>query len=428
MMKKVCCVLLCLTMLLGAFSAFAEGPVEIEYWFGLGGKLGDLFISLIDEYNASQDKVRVTGVQYADYFTLRQSYQAALASGTEPACMHTQIGNIPGIESYLEPLNDRYENDADFHAEDLLAGCISCMYDKDGETLLGVPLFASSQVMYYRLDAFEGYDIEETFSTWQNLYKVLKEISKKDEAGNTIFYGWEPMWKTYNFVDAVHSAGGEYFTDLDCKTVNFLAPEWVDVMTFFSNAFKEGIMTMNHGGTGWEYWYKNIDDVIQGRAAGYTGSPGDMGDLDFTIVGCHSQPGFGDHGVASTTDAHLGVISRRIPQEKKDAAWDFLKFLNSNHVQALISMNGGYVVTRKTALEDPEFAAYCKENPQVPIVIGAVENAIKLHVDPTGGYGDNAYYDMCDRVLLEGVDVIEALTICQEEAQAALDEYWADKD
>lgn len=91
-------------------------------------------------------------------------------------------------------------------------------------------------------------------------------------------------------------------------------------------------------------------------------------------------------------------------------------------------MTGGYVVTRKTALEDPEFAAYCKENPQVPIVIGAVENAIKLHVDPTGGYVDNAYYDMCDRVLLEGVDVIEALTICQEEAQAALDEYWADKD
>lgn len=96
MMKKVCCVLLCLTMLLGAFSAFAEGPVEIEYWFGLGGKLGDLFISLIDEYNASQDKVRVTGVQYADYFTLRQSYQAALASGTEPACMHHADRQHPG--------------------------------------------------------------------------------------------------------------------------------------------------------------------------------------------------------------------------------------------------------------------------------------------------------------------------------------------
>ena len=32
---------------------------------------------------------------------------------------------------------------------------------------------------------------------------------------------------------------------------------------------------------------------------------------------------------------------------------------------------------------------------------------------------------MCDRILLEGMDVIEALTICQEEAQTALDEYWA---
>ena len=105
MMKKYCCILLCLTILLGAFSAFAEGPVEIEYWFGLGGKLGDLFISLIDEYNASQDKVRVTGVQYADYFTLRQSYQAALASGTEPDARMMAI-----LTCIADPLRNTLDN------------------------------------------------------------------------------------------------------------------------------------------------------------------------------------------------------------------------------------------------------------------------------------------------------------------------------
>ena len=84
MMKKYCCILLCLTILLGAFSAFAEGPVEIEYWFGLGGKLGDLFISLIDEYNASQDKVRVT-VCGLFYPAPELSGRAGLWHG---ACLH----------------------------------------------------------------------------------------------------------------------------------------------------------------------------------------------------------------------------------------------------------------------------------------------------------------------------------------------------
>ena len=423
-MKKLLCALLCLALMLGTVPVFAEGPVEIEYWFGLGGKLGELFLRLIDEYNASQDKVHVTGIQSASYEVNMQNYMSALAAGTEPACMHSQLSRVPKFQDYLEPLNERYENDKDFKAEDLLAGCLDGMYTEDG-TILGVPLFATTQVMYYRLDAFEGYDIEETFSSWQNLYKVLLEIVRKDEKGNTTFYGWLPMWGGYNWVDTVRGAGGAMFVDEECKTVNFLAPEWVEVMTFFSEAYKNGIMMMNHGGTGWEYWYKNIDDVVQGRAAGYTGSVGDMGDLDFTIVGCHRQPGFGGHEAGNNVDPHMGVISKRVSQEKKDAAWDFLKFLNGDYAQGQISMVGGYAVTRKTALNDPEYAAYCEKNPQMKVAMDAVEHGLKSALDPTGGYVDHAYYDMCDRILLEGMDVIEALTICQEEAQTALDEYWA---
>lgn len=43
-------------------------------------------------------------------------------------------------------------------------------------------------------------------------------------------------------------------------------------------------MAIHSGGQGWEYWYKTIDDVIQNKAGGYTGSSGDQADLDFSVV------------------------------------------------------------------------------------------------------------------------------------------------
>ena len=191
---------------------------------------------------------------------------------------------------------------------------------------------------------------------------------------------------------------------------------------------EDQIMSMHHGGSGWEYWYANIDDVLEGTSAGYTGSAGDQGDLDFSIVGVHKQPGWGDHETNNTTDTHMVVIAKSIPEEKKDAAWAFIKFLSKPSSQARISMTGGYVVTRASAQEDPTFAAYIAENPHVGITIDAMNYTCKQPMDITGGYIDSAYGDMVDRILLEGEDVIESLTICQEEAQAALDEFWANVD
>ena len=426
-MKKLITVLLVLALALGMLpAALADGPVEVEYLFGLGGNLGNLFLSLIDEYNNSQSAVKVIPIQVPDYSTALQQYQAGLAAGNPPAMWHAQMARMMKVQDYLEPLNDRYENDAEFNKDDILAGCLSCMYGTDGKTIYGAPLFASTQLMYYRKDAFEGYDIEETFSTWQNLAKAAAEIAAAD---NGITWGWMPMWSTDNWLDAVCSAGGGKYTDETMRQVNYLSDEWIDVMTSFRKWMVEDqIMSMHHGGSGWEYWYANIDDVLEGTSAGYTGSAGDQGDLDFSIVGVHKQPGWGDHETNNTTDTHMVVIAKSIPEEKKDAAWDFIKFLSKPSSQARISMTGGYVVTRASAQEDPTFAAYIAENPHVGITIDAMNYTCKQPMDITGGYIDSAYGDMVDRILLEGEDVIESLTICQEEAQAALDEFWANVD
>ena len=89
-------------------------------------------------------------------------------------------------------------------------------------------------------------------------------------------------------------------------------------------------------------------------------------------------------------------------------------------------MKSGYIPVRKSTLEDPEYAAYIEKNPQAVVPMQQLEYCTAEFLDITGGGIGDALGDLVDRIEIEGSDVMEALTICQQEAQAALDEYWAD--
>jgi len=65
----------------------ASEPVTIEFWYGLGGKLGENMQALIDKFNASQQEVIVKPVVQADYSETEKKLQAAIASGTVPAAV-----------------------------------------------------------------------------------------------------------------------------------------------------------------------------------------------------------------------------------------------------------------------------------------------------------------------------------------------------
>lgn len=424
-MKKLLSLLLVAMMLLSlAPLALAEEKVEIEYWFGVGGSLGDTYLRVIDEFNQSQDKVHVTGVQYPDNSAVHAAYQAALAAKQPPATLVAHPDNARAFADYLEPLNE-YFKDPDFHAETLFEGAMEWAYKSGTDTILGIPFRATCQVMYYRKDAFEGYDIDEVFSTWQNLEKTVYEIAQKDENGNTTFYGWEPMCWSNGICDAVYSYGGSIYTDDTLRTVNFLDEKWVETFTAFKKWINEDkVMGIHYGGTGWEYWYKTIDDVMMGKAAGYTGSVADQGDLDFSIIGVHAQPGWGDHPSSVLTDVALGVMSAGISDEEKAAAWEFLKWLSSDYVMSEVFFASGYVPTRSSVMNAPKFAAFCEENDYAADILEAISMARAYPGDPTGGKVYNAIADCVSRIWIENEDVIESLEILQEEAQAILDEYW----
>lgn len=406
-----------------------DGAVEIEFWYGLGGKLGETMDSIIDDFNEAQDEVKVIGVQQSDYDETKRLVQSAIASGKVPAAalFSNQYLRQFAEKGTLEYLDRFIDEDPDFHKEDLTESLMDYCRNEDGTTF-GLPVYGTTQVMYYDKAVFEENEIDpdEAFANWQSLAEAAEKMTVK-ENGETVFYGWEPMYGVENLKDIAFCNGAKVLSD-DGKTVLVDSAEWVEAWEAVRKWIHEDqIMQIHSGGDGWEFWYKTIDDVMQGRAAGYIGSNGDQGDLDFDRLAAHMQPGFGEHAPSPVADPITCAILNKASDEQKEAAFKWISYLTGVQGTAKFAMNTGYAPVRISVLEDEEFQAYLEENPQAKVPLEQLDYAQRNFADPTNGKIDQALKDAADMVEIENIPAKEALGIARETSQKALDEYWASK-
>lgn len=120
--------------------------------------------------------------------------------------------------------------------------------------------------------------------------------------------------------------GGKFLSD-DGKTVLIDSKEWVEAWELIRSAiFDKKIMKVHYGGQGWEYLYATMDDVMQGRAAGYFGSSGDLSYLDSSIIAAQIMPGWGGFAGKPEASASALCVPRKISIEKKRGAFEFITF------------------------------------------------------------------------------------------------------
>ncbi|QIH77634.1 extracellular solute-binding protein [Macrococcoides canis] len=395
--------------------------VEIEFWYGLGGKLGDQMKKKIDAFNKSQDKVVIKGVQQADYDETYKKLQAAVASGKTPALIltTTDTGKIMANKKIITDLTPYIDVKDDYETDDIIKTFLEDGQVEDKQ--FSLPAYGTTQLMYYRKDALKEAGLtEDIFKDWTKFEDAAKKMTKKN--GDKVErYGWSPMWGADNLMDMAYSNGGKVI-DESGKKVTINSKEWVEAWSIIDRGInKDKTMKINSGGQGWEYWYKTIDEVMQGKSAGYIGSSGDQGDLDFKQLGAAEQPGFnGKEGTPSASSQQLAIPSKAEAKQKA-AAFEFIKFFEKSENTADWSMNTGYIAVRTSAKEDPKFKAFAKKNPQILKPIEQAEHAVPTFIDPTGGKIHDAIKKAADKMEIEGKSAQEVLDEAQKEAQAALD-------
>lgn len=399
----------------------ANGKIEVEYWYGLGGKLDENMQKIIAEFNKSQDKYEVKGVAQEDYKATFKNLQAGIAAKKSPALALLEGDKVYMLanKGLLTNISDYTSKDADFKEENYLESFLETG-KKDGK-LYAFPIYGTTQLLYYNKQAFKDAGItEESLKTWTGVAEAAKKLTKKDGT-EVSYYGWEPMWGEDNLIDAALSNGGKILSD-DGKQVLINSEEWIESWDSFRKWIHEDkIMRIHSGGQGWEYWYATVDDAMKDKAAGYTGSSGDQGDLDFNKLGAYEQPAF-KAGKESKpiAEARLLAIPSGVSDEEKQGAYEFIKYFTSAKVSAEWAIGSGYISVNKGSASTPEFIEHVKKNPQAAVPAAQATHATKVFIDPTDGKIIDALKNAADKVEIENVPAQEALDEAQKIAQEAL--------
>ena len=66
-------------------------------------------------------------------------------------------------------------------------------------------------------------------------------------------------------------------------------------------------------------------------------------------------------------------IINSIPAEKKEAGWEFMKFVTSTPNTVYFSQKTGYMVVRTDAEKNPEFQDYLKEDPNARVTFDQMQ-------------------------------------------------------
>jgi sn-glycerol 3-phosphate transport system substrate-binding protein len=342
--------------------------VQVTFWHGLSGQLKNVLDAQVKEFNKSQDEVRVSAVSNTDYDTNQQKLLAAIASDSQPDIAQIEIHAIPqfAASGALVPLDELMEQSEESGKEDFIPGLLNNT-QYEGQTY-GIPFNRSVPMFYYNVDMFEEAGISGPPETWQDVENYAKKLAKPEKK----LYGYTPVNAWWFFQSMVWSGGGE-MTSEDFEQATFNTPEAQAGMEMWQGLKKEGVVNVRSGP---EAWPQTISDFSEGRTAMFSGSAGDMGqiedaDPDFewraTFI-----PKFEEYAVP-TGGANATILAK--DEAKQEAAWKFIAWFTSTDQTIEWSQKTGYLPVKKAAVDDPEMARYFEENPNHKVPVEQLEYA-----------------------------------------------------
>lgn len=431
-MKKVLAALLSAALLVGCGTSSGSsgsgtadngdsGVIELEFWLAQGNNVMDLVNEEVDKFNSSQSTYHVTVVQQENYVKTFSNLQAAIAGKNAPDIV--LLDTAPARQLYekgaLVAFDSFQDADPDFNAGDFYEVYADQGKHTDGKTFAR-PMYGTIQIAYYSKKAFEDAGVDPaSIKSWQDLVAVGQKFK---DAGYQ--FVWEPMGgDAKNLIDAAFANGAKVFSD-DGKTVTINSPEWVEVWESFRGWIHDDKFMQTHwnGIDDWVYWYDTIDDMIEGRAAGYTGSPVDSVDFDFNEIQPMEQFGWNGNVSMPWAQALMLCMPEGNGAERQQGAYEFIKFLTNPENQAAYTMLTTYPAANRKVTEVPEYQKFLEENPVAGVLLSQSEHASIYPVDPTGGKILDELNIAAEKIEIEGVSAQEALDEAQANAQIALDE------
>ncbi len=389
------------------------GRTRVVFWSSWGGKNAEGVQKLVDDFNASQPDIVVENQFQGSYEETAQKLTAALAARQIPvlSTMSEVTWNRFYLNQTIQPL-DEYFTKANFDPNDYVEPLI-----KEGTRqgkIWWVPFARSTPIFYYNRDLFQKAGLEDRGpKTWDELREWGPELMKAGGPDTKVFaYTTAKGYNAWHFHGNVWQWGGAYSD----KELNALidepnavaAGEWV---RRFVHEDKMGYMAEDQS-----------VDFTNGVCATTSQSTGSLGGIATTAkfqVGTAFLPEYEQFG-CPTGGAGLAILASA-PEEEKQAAVEFLKFLALPENVVFWSKHSGYMPATNSARDAQEMQAYFQQNPNYRV---AVEQLPKTQAQDTARLiipnGDQTIGTGLERILVnnEPADKVFADVASQLERDA----------
>ena len=347
----------------------------VTFWHSMGGKGQEALNSIVDDYNKSQDKIQVNAEYQGKYDESLTKFNTVAGTDNAPTMIQTfEIGTMSMINSgNIKPIQDFV--DADKYDMGGLEKNIVNYYSLDGK-FYSMPFNSSTPVMYYNKDAFKaaGLDPEAAPATFEEVEDAGKAIVKSNPEMKGFAlqaYGWlyEQLLANQGALllnkdngrsDTPTEIG---WTEEEGKSIFEWVKRMVDDKTF-----------ANYGTNG--------ENMVAGFIAGdvsmflqSSASARDVIDNAPFEVGIAFLP----HPEAKERQgvviggASLWMIDGK-PEAEQNAAWEFMKYLQTPETQAKWHVGTGYFAINPAAYEEQLVKDAYKEMPQLKVTVEQLQS------------------------------------------------------
>ena len=221
--------------------------MAISYWHPWGGDYCDFAQKVIDDFNASQDKITAENVCLGGQ-NFDEKLITAISGGNPPDMANSWSPALTlAQQGALLALDEYYKASGTIKEEDFYpASWASCVFKNQ---IWAMPSVSGPSLIYYAKKLFREAGISEDpkdFPTdWAGVRALAKKLTKKDSSGKYVQVGYAP-WK-YGVIDlCVWAAGnGVMHYDTQAMVYHFDDPAVADVLV---------------------EWRKYIDEIFEGDA------------------------------------------------------------------------------------------------------------------------------------------------------------------
>lgn len=353
----------------------ASGPVEITFWHGLNVDNEAAIERVTEEYNASQDRVRVRAENQGGYRETIDKYFQSSASDRPAIVMFPDYSTQRTIDSNTVIPVQACTEAAAYDLSMFQPSTITA-YTTAG-VQWAMPFNVSNPVMYYNRNMFEaaGLDPDRPPQSLDELRAYSQQIVDSGAAtygyaidsGSDSGGGW--------VIEQWFANMGELYADngngrlAPATKVLYDGPAGVQMLSYVQSLVNDGLAVyVGDNAGGGDQLFKLAD--ANEPAAMALASSATLGTALNALTG-GLIPGFGPEdlgigplpGPGPTPTALVGGAALYITEGKSDeqvaAAWDFMQYLVTAETQSLFATLTGYVPVRDDALEvEPALSRY----------------------------------------------------------------------